>query len=370
VLAELLLSAVFSTNTGPSDNRVDIIFAGDGYTQADIDAGVYQGHVNGLVDYMFGGTLNADPFSRYRNFFNIHAIEVVSNESGADIPSQGIWRDTAFNGRYGAVHGLGHSMSVNTPTVGAVVRSHSLPAYELMLVPVNDTLYGGTAYMPGGAAVYAAGNPSAHEIALHEIGHSFAGLVDEYGGNEHPTWIPYCAANISMEPTGSKWAEWLGYEQEGIGVIGSYEGGLGANEGTYRPSELSKMRAINHQFDAIAREAIILAIYNYVDPFDYWWSDGSVLYVEPVDDEVIDVEWYVDGVLAASGSNSFDLGHLTGTHTITARGYDPTPWVRRHRDRLEQTVEWRFASLGNVPEPSSVVLLATLASCLVVKRPF
>ncbi|MFN7865130.1 MAG: M64 family metallopeptidase, partial [bacterium] len=87
-------------NNGPSSNRVDVVFLGDGYTSTDLMAGSYDSHVNTYVDYMFSNSLNSDPFYRYRNYFNIHKIDVVSNESGADVPPDNIFRDTALDASY------------------------------------------------------------------------------------------------------------------------------------------------------------------------------------------------------------------------------------------------------------------------------
>src|SRR5690606_6979434 len=59
-------------DNGPSANRVDIVFLGDGYTATNIAAGLYDDHVHAYLDHMFSSSRNADPFNRYRNFFNVH----------------------------------------------------------------------------------------------------------------------------------------------------------------------------------------------------------------------------------------------------------------------------------------------------------
>src|SRR5947207_8692537 len=80
--------AVFDTvvEHGPSSNRVDVFFLGDGYTAANITAGTYANHVQSYVNYMFANSINSDPFYRYRNYFNIYRVNVTSNQSGADEP--------------------------------------------------------------------------------------------------------------------------------------------------------------------------------------------------------------------------------------------------------------------------------------------
>ena len=94
-----LLSAVTLVDNGPSSNRVDIVFLGDGYTAADIAAGTYRNHVESMVTHLFAD--NQDPYPRYRNFFNVHMVEVVSPQSGIDNPALGISRNTALDATYG-----------------------------------------------------------------------------------------------------------------------------------------------------------------------------------------------------------------------------------------------------------------------------
>ena len=86
--------------TGPSSNRVDVFFLGDGYTAADLTAGTYATNVQNYVDYAFANTLNSDPYFRYRNYFNIYQVNVESAQSGADVPQLGITRNTALDATY------------------------------------------------------------------------------------------------------------------------------------------------------------------------------------------------------------------------------------------------------------------------------
>jgi hypothetical protein len=85
-------------------------------------------------------------------------------------------------------------------------------------VLVNDAQYGGGG---GYFAVHAAGNSSAREIGLHEVGHSFAGLADEYGGfQEMYLGTEPFEINVTTNPAGEKWAEWLGYIDPALGPVG------------------------------------------------------------------------------------------------------------------------------------------------------
>ena len=74
--------------TGDSANRVDIIFLGDAYTASEIET-TYTSDILDYLSYIFDDSALTQPFGRYENFFNIYAIDVVSNESGADNPATG-----------------------------------------------------------------------------------------------------------------------------------------------------------------------------------------------------------------------------------------------------------------------------------------
>lgn len=372
-------------DNGPSSNRVDMVFLGDGYTAADHAAGTYTNHIQGYLGYLFGGGTIVDPYPRYQSFFNVHRIDVMSNQSGADKPGDGVYVDTALDASYWwdgvterllYVNSLKADAALNNALAGAGFTA------EQRYVTVNDNKYGGGG---GKYAVYAGGNSAAHEVALHEMGHSFSGLADEYGGNASTyTGAEPSEPNVTKDPTGAKWEHWIGYDQPDVGVIGAYEGGRYYDHGLYRPTLDSKMRSLGQPFNAVCREQIILDIYDLVDPLDGWLDNTSILndpaslWVDRIDDSVISMEWFVDDVLVAGATgSSFDLvnyGFGPGTYSITARAYDPTGfdpidgWVRIHTDQLEQSISWTVVS--TVPEPSTICLLAmgTLPLWMLARR--
>ncbi|MDH3652120.1 MAG: M64 family metallopeptidase, partial [Saprospiraceae bacterium] len=63
--------------TGPPDQRINVVFFGDGYQEAEFDK--YAADVKSVADHFFGQA----PFEEYRSYFNIIAFQVPSNESGA-----------------------------------------------------------------------------------------------------------------------------------------------------------------------------------------------------------------------------------------------------------------------------------------------
>lgn len=363
-------SAGFSTiiDNGPSSNRVDIMFLGDGYTAEEIGT-TYVSHIDAMLTHMFNE--GEDPFPRYAKFFNVHRIDVVSQESGADVPPEGIFRNTALDATYYHDDSNARALYINSAKANEIRHNSMIDAamsVDMQLVTVNDSRYGGAA---GAYAVFAGGHPRGPEIALHEMGHSFADLADEYGGSAtvYRGSEPQ-EANVTALPSGEKWADWIGYDQPGIGEISVYEGAAYHDSGLFRPSETSKMRALGRPFDAVSREKIILDLYDLVDPLDGWLgndhilSDSDYLWVDVIDPDVIDVEWFVDNeLIRGAGGETFDIGELAltaGTHTITARAFDSTDWVRIDRNSLEQTVNWivQVQPPPPVPEPTTLGLVA------------
>lgn len=354
-------------SSGPSSNRVDVVFLGDGYTASEIDT-TYAQHVSNTANYMFGQS--QQPFALYHNFFNVHRVTVVSNESGADIPPEGIYRDTALDASYFYDGSTDRLLYINTSKANSAMSAGLAGAgftAEMRLVTVNHTRYGGG----GGAyAVFAGGNSWATEIALHELGHSFGGLADEYdysGGAKYTGSEPG-QPNVTTSPTGNKWARWLGYvdpDHPEMGAIGAYEGAMYHTYGIYRPSQNSKMRNLGPPFDAVGREQLILGMYNYVYPLDAWLgtagtlTDPASLWVDTVDPAIIHVDWYVDGSpVAVNGGEAFSLqshGYGPGTYDVRSHAYDATGWVRLETTLTWQDVNW---TVMLTPEPATLALLA------------
>ncbi|MBL9123860.1 MAG: hypothetical protein JNG90_09525, partial [Planctomycetaceae bacterium] len=127
-------------SNGPSANRVDLVFVGDGYTASQIDT-VYPQHIQAMLDHMF---VAEEPFSRYRNFFNAYRVNAVSNQAGADVPPEGIFRDTALGATYYYDGVTERLLGVNETLAqaavdGGLAGSGILP--EMRLVTVNDNRY-------------------------------------------------------------------------------------------------------------------------------------------------------------------------------------------------------------------------------------
>jgi hypothetical protein len=369
--ARLTLSYTTIVNNGPSQNRLDLVFMGDGYTQSQLGT-LYPQHIDEMLHHLFSE--DEDPFPRYAKFFNVHRIDIASAQSGADVPPNGIFRDTALGASYYG-DGVTERLLTIDQSLAAAAESSNLAGAgftaEMRLVAVNDTRYGGSG---GPYAVFAGGDSSSTEVALHELGHSFAHLADQYvypGYGTYPGSEP-TAPDATISPTGAKWSAWLNYDQPNIGVIGAYEGANFYEHGIYRPSLDSKMRSLGRPFDAVGREQFILRIYDHVDPLDSWRgntstvTDSQPLWVKTVDPSVISVDWSVNGTLVlANGGEQFDPAKYgyKGTVTVTAKAIDRTDWVRQSLDKLQESITWTDTvsspnvapTLDAIPDPAAIL---------------
>ena len=214
-------------DNGASANRIDIVIAGDRYTEDQLDTD-YAAHVDSLIRYMFDDGLLTQPFGRYESFFNIHVIDAVWTQSNSS-PLGSVYTGSTW------------LVSENNTVVLEAMGGSGI-APDFRWAAINDERYGGS--WDGAWATFSARNVWANEIALHEAGHGIGKLADEYWtvGTTWTSGEPFFP-NVTADPSGAKWSRWLGHNQPGIGVIGAYEGGFLREEGIYRPSPHSKMQS-------------------------------------------------------------------------------------------------------------------------------
>jgi hypothetical protein len=236
--------------TGPSDQRFDLVFVGDGYTAGQL--GLYHQHVLQRWEQLTG----VEPFRSLKDRFNVWQVDVVSNESGSDNdPARGDRRDTALDSQFWC-GGLDRLLCVDDQK--AQQYAGLAPGDDQTLAVVNSATYGGSG---GSVAVSSGGNSRAGEIVAHELGHSIGGLADEYDTGESG---PYTGAE-PREPNaskqrGTKWASYLGKPTPDGGVIGAYEGALYHKTGVFRPSQNSIMRTLGHPYNAVGLDIMRAAI--------------------------------------------------------------------------------------------------------------
>lgn len=155
---------------GPVHNHIDILFLGDGYTAA--EATKFQRDAKRMSDILF----RREPFLSRRKDFNIRAVYPPAEESGVHRPPSKIHRRSPLSVQYGAFGTERYALTYDNRTVRDVA---SAAPYDYQVILMNEKTYGGGGIYNWYATV-AADNQFADYVMVHEFGHLFAGLADEY----------------------------------------------------------------------------------------------------------------------------------------------------------------------------------------------
>ena len=190
---------------GPPAQKVDLLILPDGYTAAEMEK--FHADAKRLTEALFG----EEPFRSRQADFNVRALDVPSAQSGISRPHAGIFRHPALSTHYSSFDSERYILTYDNRTVRDVA---STAPYDFLVILVNERTYGG-----GGIynlySTAAAGNAFAVYISVHEFGHNFGGLGDEYytsdvayetGTPEKPEpWEPNLTA--LHDPKNLKWKE-------------------------------------------------------------------------------------------------------------------------------------------------------------------
>ena len=336
-------------NNGDAQNRIDIVILGDGYTAAELQK--YRSDVQLGLPFFF----EEEPFREYRSYFNVHRIDVTSNQSGADHPERSFLVDTALDATYNCT-GIQRVICVNNSKVLTIVANTLAPAQrDLIIVVVNDPEYGGS----GGSVVVSSTNESIVEVVLHEVGHTLGLLADEYAGPPPPecdnSFEPP-EVNVTRETERAliKWSAWIDAgtpvptTSSTPGVPGLYEGARYCDSGLFRPTFMSKMRDVDLPFEQINTEQLIKRYYNLVSPIDSSLPVADFLNLDSANSLTFGVSvlaplthnlnasWSVDGQPRATGLAFVLAGSsvAAGPHSIALEVSDPATQVRNDPDEL------------------------------------
>ena len=226
-------------NNGDMAHKVDLVFSGEGYTAEQMPK-LHQ-DAERFMDYFF----SMEPYCSRKDDFNVWLVESVSEESGVDIPQSGQWRRTVCNSGFDTFYEDRYLTIMDQRKVASV---YSGAPFDALFIIANETKYGG-----GGIyCSYAMGTSDhqlSNEVFIHEFGHSFAGLADEYYYGS--TYLDYYPSNVEpWEPNittrvdfASKWEDMVEEglpiptpnEEEYMGHVGLFEGGGYMTKGCYRP---------------------------------------------------------------------------------------------------------------------------------------
>lgn len=203
---------------GDPHGSVDIAFIPEGYTAAE------EAKLRSDLDRFVGVFLGFEPYKSRREKFNFVAAWKPSLESGCDEPSHGVFKTTSLNAAFDA---LGSERYLLTEDNRSLRDIAAHVPYDVLLIMVNHERYGG-----GGiynfTCTFTTDNQWFEYLVLHEFGHSFAGLADEYYTSQiaynefYPPGVEPVERNITalLDPANLKWK---GLASPGIAIPTPWE---------------------------------------------------------------------------------------------------------------------------------------------------
>ncbi|MFL6194791.1 MAG: M64 family metallopeptidase [Thermoanaerobaculia bacterium] len=156
--------------SGPPAVKVDLLLLGDGYSASESEK--FHADVKRLTEALFA----AEPFKSHRGDFNVRAVDLPAPASGVTDPRTGAWRKTPLGLTYNAFDSERYVLTFEDQ---AVREAAAQAPYDTLILLANGRKY-------GGGGIYNLWNTAAVDSAesaylvVHEFGHSFAGLGDEY----------------------------------------------------------------------------------------------------------------------------------------------------------------------------------------------
>jgi hypothetical protein len=241
---------------------VDIVILPEGYTQAEMGKFIKD------CDFFVKSMFSYAPYDRYRESFNIRGVMAPSAESGCTMPGDHIYKNTVMHFSFWTFDSERYCMSTDNRDIRNLAGQ--VP-YDQIYILVNTEKYGG-----GGIYNFycssASSNGFSSDVIIHEFGHGFAGLADEYYNDETGYDHMY---NLVLEPWepnittlvdfSNKWGDMLNkktpvptprepkYEQ----TIGVFEGGGYEPKGMYSPHMDCLMKTFKgHDFCPVCQRAI------------------------------------------------------------------------------------------------------------------
>jgi hypothetical protein len=361
ILAEGTLSTILSN--GPTAKRINLVVLSEGYTTNEL--GTFLEHATNYVNSL----LAEPPYQEYSNYFNAFAISVASVQSGSDHPGSQS-NNTYFNSSYNS-GGLNQLITIPPNSfdanyshgqgkVDALLQAH-MTNYDLVIMIVNDPNQGGSGNPDGtnSQPIITSLNPYGLRTLLHESGHTFGKLTDEYE-TPWPGYVPSERPNSTAQTNRAliKWTSWIDTntplptpsDDTNDAVVGLFQGAQYTNAGWYRPKRYCKMSNLYWPFCEVCSEQLVKSIYGAVRPIDFFspastnfsiFSTQAVSFgvtpLQPLTHDLT-VQWYTNSV-AVSGATNYTFQLLpkslpSGTNKVRAVVHDPTELVRNDPTNL------------------------------------
>lgn len=256
---------------GKPERKVDLVILAEGYSAAEKEK--FIDDAKRVTNFLF----EEEPFRSEKEKFNIKAVFPPSAESGTDIPGDNIYKNTHFNTNF---YTFDLPRYLTTSDMKTVYDAAASVPYDHVYVLVNTKQYGGGGFY-NFLSVCMADNELTKEVFVHEFGHSFAGLGDEYYNskvayenfyNLHiEPWEPNLTTLTNFD---KKWKLMLHKstpvptprKEKFKNTVGVYEGGGYTNKGIYSPYINCRMKSnVADGFCPVCEESIRKVIRFYTE---------------------------------------------------------------------------------------------------------
>ncbi len=251
-------SSVYIHKGSDPAKAIDVAILAEGYTVKEQDKFLERAKtiVNEILSY--------EPYKSFSDNFNFIAVFSPSADSGVSIPKKGVWKNTPFSSHFSTFHSPRY---LTTPHLFRVHDALDTLPYEHVIILVNTDNYGGGGIY-NSYLITAADNDMVLPVSVHEFGHSFGGLADEYfydyeESDYYPLSVEPWEPNITtMVDFSSKWEDMINPENPGVGI---FEGGGYRTKGVFRPVSTCRMRDNVHpDFCPVCQRALRRLIQFYI----------------------------------------------------------------------------------------------------------
>ncbi len=342
---------------------INFVLLGDGYTAKE------QRKFLTAAKNLYNALFTKIPMNKYKKWFNLYAIEVISNESGISHP--GVLK----NGVYVCPEGSSLPIKTVDTYFGIHFDSYNIhrlpcpndankiynllkalmPDYEMVGILCNTSEYGGA----GGSYLTCTTHSSAPEIFIHEFGHTFASLADEYyAGDSYLGEYANQTANNNSNTI--KWKHWWGLSNVRAFPIG----GSTKGNGYYKPvNGTCEMEYLNKEFCPVCREAIIESLHNRVKVIaEYEPASDKTITIEQEEITIaitryykgtgnkVNFQWLLDGKVLENETTDHlvikydSLDASKTSHTVRVKAQEINTFVKdpKHESNHTTTITWRL----------------------------
>lgn len=261
-LVENGIPCQYILKSGSSADCIDLAIVAEGYRKDQMDK--FYKDAQRATSAIF----EREPFASLKNQFNVIAVAAPSQDAGPSIPHDGKWKNTLANSHYDTFYSTRY---LTTSKIHRIYDALSNVPFEQIIVLVNSETYGG-----GGiynqVTLSTTDHPTFKKVLVHEFGHGYAGLGDEYSTDEYEPmypsdtepWEPNLTTLVDFK---SKWENMIpkGVKvptlpanlpdhksvltpkmmkqlNDAVKKIGVYEGAGNQSKGCFRPAQVCRMR--------------------------------------------------------------------------------------------------------------------------------